>query len=85
MYACPYIQEDAKQSYYSPLKHFAIFEAPTELPFHKPLLSEGDRQEKITNKRNIFTVKPIKRSIQEVVAESYAVPNVLAVEVVRTP
>ena len=30
-------------------------------------------------------MKPIKRSIQEVVTESYAVPNVLAVEVVRTP
>ena len=30
-------------------------------------------------------MKPIQRSIQEVVAESYAVLNVLAVEVVRTP
>ena len=85
MYACPYIQDDAKQSYYPPLKHSAILEAPSEPPFQEPLLSESDRKEKITNKRNIFTVKPIKRSIQEVVAESYAVPNVLAVEVVRTP
>ena len=85
MYACPYIQDDAKQSYYPPLKHSAILEAPSEPPFQEPLSSESDRKEKITNKRNIFTVKPIKRSIQEVVAESYAVPNVLAVEVVRTP
>ena len=85
MYACPYMQDDAKQSYYPPLKHSAIFEAPNEAPFQEPLLSEDDRKEKITNKRNMLTVKPIKRSIQEVVAESYAVPNVLAVEVVRTP
>ena len=85
MYACPYIQDDAKQSYYPPLKHSAILEAPSEPPFQEPLLSESDRKEKITNKINIFTVKPIKPSIQEVVAESYAVPNVLAVEVVRTP
>ena len=85
MYAWPYIQDDAKQSYYSPLKHSAIFEAPNEAPFQEPLLFEGDRKEKITIKRNIFTVKPIKRSIQEVTAESYAVPNVLEVEVVRTP
>ena len=85
MYACPYIQDDTKQSYYPPLKHFAIFETPSEPPFHERLLAEGDRKEKITNNRNIFTVKPIKLSIQEVMAESYAVPNVLAVEVVRTP
>ena len=26
MYACPYIQDDAKQSYYPPLKHSAVFE-----------------------------------------------------------
>ena len=85
MYACPYIQDDGKQSYYPLLKHSAILEAPSEPPFQEPLLSESDRKEKITNKRNMFTVKPIKRSIQGVVAESYAVPNVLAVEVVRTP
>ena len=85
MYACPYIQDDGKQSYYPLLKHSAILEAPSEPPFQEPLLSESDRKEKITNKRNIFTVKPIKRSIQEVMAESYAVPNVLVVEVVRTP
>ena len=53
-------------------------------PFKSPFV-RGRPEEKITNKRNIFTVKPIKRSIQEVVAESYAVPNVLALEVVRTP
>ena len=29
MYACPYIQDDAKQSYYLPLKHSAILEAPS--------------------------------------------------------
>ena len=85
MYTCPYIQDDAKQSYYRPLKHSAILEAPSEPPFHKPLLSESNRKEKTTNKRNIFTVKLIKRSIQKVVAESYAVPSVLTVEVVRTP
>ena len=85
MYACPYIQDGVKQSNYPPLKHSAILEAPSEPPFQEPLSSESHRKEKITNKRNIFTVKPIKHSIQEVVAESYAVPNVLAVEVVRTP
>ena len=85
MYTCPYIQDDAKQSYYPPLKHSAILEAPSEPPFQEPLLSESNRKEKITNKRNIFTVKLIKRSIQKVVAESYAVPSVLTVEVVRTP
>ena len=85
MYACLYIQDEAKQSYYPPLKHSTILEAPSEPPFQEPLLCESDRKEKITNKRNIFTVKPIKRSIQEVVTESYAVPNVLALEVVRTP
>ena len=74
-----------KQSYYPPLKHSTILEAPSEPSFQELLLSESDRKEKITNKRNIFTVKPIKHSIQEVVAESYAVPNVLVVEVVRTP
>ena len=63
MYACPCIQDDAKQPYYPPLKHSNIFEAPSEPPFWEPLLSEGDRKEKITNKINIFTVKPIKRSI----------------------
>ena len=85
MYASPYIQDDAKQSHYPPLKPSAILEAPSEPPFQEPFLSESDRKEKITNKRNIFTVKPIKHSIQEVVAESCAVPNVLVVEVVRTP
>ena len=64
--------------------HYTAFEAPSEPPFQEPLLSKGNPKEKITNKRNIFTVKPIKCSIQEVVAESYAVPNVLAVEVART-
>ena len=68
MYACSYIEDDAKQSYYPPLKHTALLEASSEPPFQEPLLSESDRKEKITNKRNIFTVKPIKRSIQEVVA-----------------
>ena len=82
MYACPYIQDDAK---YSRLKHSAILETLSEPPFQESLLYDGDRKEKITNKRNISTVKPIKRSIQEVAAKSYAVPNVLAVEVVRTP
>ena len=53
-------------------------------PFKSPF-ARGRPEEKITNKRNIFTVKPIKRSLQEVVTESYAVPNVLALEVVRTP
>ena len=57
MYTCPYIQDDAKQSYYRPLKHSAILEAPSEPPFQEPLLSESNRKEKITNKRNIFTVK----------------------------
>ena len=85
MYACPYIQDDAKKSYYPPLKHYAIFKVSSEPPFQEPLLSEGEKKEKFTNKRDIFTVKRIKRSIQEVVAEPYAVPNVLAVEVVRTP
>ena len=85
IYACPYIQDGSKQSHYPPLKHSAILEAPSEPPFQEPLSSESDRKEKITNKRNIFTVKPIKRSIQEVMAESYAVPNVVAVEVVQTP
>ena len=74
-----------KQSYYPPLKHSTILEAPSEPSFQELLLSESDRKEKITNKRNIFTVKPIKHSIQEVVAESYAVLNGVAVEVVRTP
>ena len=85
MYACPYIQDDAKQSYYPPLKHYAIFKVSSDPPFQEPLFSEGGKKEKITNKRDIFTVKQIKRSIQEVVAEPYAVPNVLAVEVVRIP
>ena len=67
------------------MKHSAILEPPSEPPFQEPLLSESDRKEKIANKINIFTLKPIKRSIQKVVAESYAVPNVLVVEVVRTP
>ena len=54
-------------------------------PFESPFFSRATGKEKITNKRNIFTIKPIKHSVQEVVAESYAVPNALAVEVVTTP
>ena len=45
MYACSYIQDDAKQSYYLPLKHSAILEAPSEPPFQEPLLSESDRKD----------------------------------------
>ena len=33
MHACPCIQDDGKQPYYPPLKHSAIFEAPSEPPF----------------------------------------------------
>ena len=54
MSACPYTQ-NAKKSYYPPLKHSAINETPS-----KPLFQEGDRKENITNKINIFTGKPIK-------------------------
>ena len=54
MSACPYTQ-NAKKSYYPPLKHSAIYETPS-----KPLFQEGDRKENITNKINIFTGKPIK-------------------------
>ena len=55
-------------------------------PFWTPIchLSESDRKENILNRRNIFIVKPIKCSIQEVLAESFATPNVLAVDVLRT-
>lgn len=39
----------------------------------------------IANKRNIFTVKSIKCLIQEVVADSFAAPNLLTVAVARSP
>ena len=51
IYACPYIQDDAKQFYYPPLKHSAILEAPSEPHFQELLLCESNRKEKITNKK----------------------------------
>ena len=81
MNAYPFTQYNTKQSYYTPLKHSAICEAPSQPPIQEPHLPERDRKENITNKRNIFTVKLIKCSIQEVVVESF----VLTVIVVRTP
>ena len=85
MNAYSYTQDTAKKSYYPLLKYSAICEAPSKPPIQESNLSQGDRKENITNKRNIFTVKPIKCSIQEVVTESSAAPNVLTVDVVRTP
>ena len=82
--AYPYTQENAKQSYYPPLKHSALCEAPSNPLIQEPHLSERDRKKNITNKRNIFTVKPIKCSIQEVVAESFAAPNIPTVDVARS-
>ena len=55
MNACPYIQDNAKQSYYPPLKHSAIYEAPSELPFQEPHLSKGNQKEKIINKKYIYS------------------------------
>ena len=51
MYACPYIQDDVKRSYYPPLKNSAHFEAPSEPPSQEPLLSP-----RVTGKRRL----PIK-------------------------
>ena len=85
MNAYPYTQDNVKQSYYAPLKHFPISEAPSKSPIQEPHLSECDRKENISNKINILTVAPIKYSISEVVAESFAAPNVLTVDVFRTP
>ena len=48
-------------------------------------MSGRNEKEDITKKGNIFRVKPIKCSIQETVADSFAAPNVLTVDVVRTP
>ena len=50
-----------------------------------PSLFECDRKENIKNKRNILTVTPIKYLILEVAAEPFAAPNVLTVDVFRTP
>ena len=82
--AYPYTQDNAKQSDYPHLKHSAICEAPSKPPILVPFLSESDRNENIHNRRNIFMVKPIKCSIQEVLAELFAALNVLTVDVVRT-
>ena len=83
--AYPYTQDNAKQSNYPHLKHSTICEGPGKPPILEPLLSESDQKENIRNRRNIFIVKPIKCSIQEVLAESFAAPNVLTADVVRTP
>ena len=82
--AYPYTQDNAKQSNYRHLKHSAICEVPSKPPILEPHLSKSDRKENIPNRRNIFIVKPIKCSIQEVVAESFAAQNLLTVDVVRT-
>ena len=74
-----------KRSYYPSLKHFTICEAPSKPPIQEPHLSMGNQKENITNKRNIFTVKPIKCSIQEVATDSFAAMNVMTMDVVRTP
>ena len=66
------------------MKHSTICETASKPPILEPHLSESDRKENIPNRRNIFTVKPIKCLIQEVLAESFATPNVLAVDVLRT-
>ena len=67
------------------MKHSTICEATSKPPILEPYLSENDRKESIPNRRNIFIVKLIKCSIQEVLTESFAAPNVLTVDVVRTP
>ena len=67
------------------MKHFTICEAPSKPPVLETYLSESDQKENIPNRRNLFIVKPIKCSIQEVVAQSFAAQNVLTVDVVRTP
>ena len=74
-----------RQSNYPPLKRSAICEAPSKPPILESHLSENDRKENIPNRRNIFIVKPIKCSIQEVIAESFAAQNLLTVDFVRTP
>ena len=74
-----------RQSNYSPLKRSTICEAPSKPPILESHLSENDRKENIPNRRNIFIVKPIKCSIQEVIAESFAAQNLLTVDFVRTP
>ena len=84
--AHPYTYDNAKHSNYPPLKHSTICEAPSKPPILDPHLSKSDWKENIIpNRRNVFIVKPIKCSIQEVVAESFAAQNVLTVDVVRTP
>ena len=62
-----------------------ICEAPSKPPILELHLSESYRKENIPNGRNIFIVKPIKCSIQEVVAESIAAQNIPTVDIVRTP
>lgn len=85
MNAYPFTQYNTKQSYYTPLKHSAICEAPSSPPIQESHMSGRNEKEDITKKGNIFRVKPIKCSIQETVADSFAAPNVLTVDVVRTP
>ena len=67
------------------MKHSTTCEAPSKPPILECHLSESNRKENIPNRRNIFIVKLIKCSIQEVVAESFAAQNVLRVDIVRTP
>ena len=74
--AHPYTHDNAKQSNYPPLKHSTICEAPSKPPILDSHLPESDRKENIPNRTNIFIVKPIRCSIQEVVAESFAAQNV---------
>lgn len=85
MNAYSYTQDNAKKSYYPLLKYSAICEAPSKPPIQESNLSQGDRKENITNKRNIFTVKLIKCSIQEVAAKLFTMLNILAVDVTRSP
>ena len=67
------------------MKHSTTCEAPSKTPILERHLSESNQKENIPNRRNIFIVKLIKCSIQEVVAESFAAQNVLRVDIVRTP
>ena len=83
--AYPYTHDNAKQSNYPHLKHSTYCEAHSKPPILEPHLSESDRKENIPNRRSIFIVKPIRFSIQEVLAESFATPNVLTVDIIRTP
>ena len=82
--AYPYTQDNAKQSNYSPLKHYTICEAPSKPPILEPHFSKSNQKENIPKIRNIVIMRLIECSIQEVVTESFATKNALTVDVVRT-